>query len=133
MAQRFADTCHSCQLVSRPDPPEPIRNTTLPEGPWEFIAMDHKGPLPSGDYLLVIIDYFSRYPEVEITRSMTGKKNAEILSVYFARYGAPRALRTDNALGFLEKEFQTFLANWGVKHTTSPLFGRQETERRRDS
>ena len=32
------------------------------------LSKDLCGPFPSGDYLLVVIDDFSRYPEVEILR-----------------------------------------------------------------
>ena len=33
-AERHCRACHGCQLVARPDPPEPIRSTSLPDGPW---------------------------------------------------------------------------------------------------
>ena len=32
-AERHCRACHGCQLVARPDPPEPIRSTSLPDGP----------------------------------------------------------------------------------------------------
>ena len=31
--------------------------------------IDFYGPLPSGEYLLVLIDRYSRFPEVEIVKS----------------------------------------------------------------
>jgi hypothetical protein len=43
----------------------------LPDGPWKKIAIDLSGPYANGDYLLVLIDYYSRFPEVEIIRSIT--------------------------------------------------------------
>ena len=33
-AERHCRACHGCQLVERPDPAEPIRSTSLPDGPW---------------------------------------------------------------------------------------------------
>ena len=31
---KFCQTCHSCQLVGKPQPPEPMKSTELPQGPW---------------------------------------------------------------------------------------------------
>ena len=41
--------------------------TTLPFGPWMEVAVDLAGPFPSGEYLLVITDEYSRFPEVVIS------------------------------------------------------------------
>ena len=73
-ADRHCRTCHGCQLVARPDPPEPIRSTTLPDGPWQDLAVDLMGPLPFGHSLLVIVDYYSRFYEVEVMQSTTAEK-----------------------------------------------------------
>ena len=42
----------------------------LPNGAWEQLSTDFHGPLPSGDYLMVIIDEFSRFPIVKILKSI---------------------------------------------------------------
>ena len=57
--ERHCRACQECQLVAQPDPPEPIRSTSLPDGPWQDLAVDLMGPLPSGHSLLVIVDYYS--------------------------------------------------------------------------
>ena len=49
------------QLVSRSANPEPIKPTPLPRGPWQDLAVDLLGPLPSGDSVLVLIDYVSKF------------------------------------------------------------------------
>ncbi|CAH3014663.1 unnamed protein product [Porites evermanni] len=46
-------------------------------GPWQNCAADILGPLPSGENLLVIVDYYSRYFEVVILRSTTSTKYQE--------------------------------------------------------
>ena len=56
-AERYCRTCHGCQLVAQPDPPEPIRSTTLSVEPWQDLAVDLLGPLPTGHSILVVIDY----------------------------------------------------------------------------
>ena len=39
-AERYCSTCLGCQLVARPDPPEPLKPTPLPQGPWLDLAID---------------------------------------------------------------------------------------------
>ena len=34
--ENMCKTCESCQLVAGPDPPVPITNTKMPDGPWQF-------------------------------------------------------------------------------------------------
>ena len=60
-AEKFCKTCHGCQLVSHPSNPEPIKQIPLPRGPWQDLAVDLLGPLPSRDSVLVVVDYFSRF------------------------------------------------------------------------
>ena len=48
-AERHGKTCYGCQLVSRSSPPEPIKSTALPTGPWRDLAIDLLRPLPTGD------------------------------------------------------------------------------------
>ncbi len=58
-----------CQAVGKQTSHEPLAMTDMPKGPWETVHLDFYGPLPSGDYLLVVIDRYSRFPEVEIVKS----------------------------------------------------------------
>ena len=56
--------CLAC--VPSPAQREPRSMTTLPFGPWMEVAVDLAGPFPSGEYLLVITDEYSRCPEVDV-------------------------------------------------------------------
>ena len=60
-AENFCKTCHGCQLVSHQSNPKPIKRISLPRGPWQDLAVDLLGPLPSRDSVLVVVDYFSRF------------------------------------------------------------------------
>ena len=59
--------------------------------------MDFPVPFPSGDYLLVVIDEYSRFPEVEIVKSTSATSVIPKLDFIFARQGIPDELKTDNA------------------------------------
>ena len=64
--------CLACQSVySKPGPFEPLRMSQLPPGAWQNLSMDFCGPLPTGEYLMVIMDEYSRYPNVEIVKSVS--------------------------------------------------------------
>ena len=47
--------------------------TELLKGPWQDIAIDFMGPLPSGDYIFAVTDYYSRYVEVSISKRNTAE------------------------------------------------------------
>ena len=65
-------------------------------GPWQYIALDLMGPLPTGESLLVVVDYYSRYFDVEIMQSTTTEKVVKALIPIFARHGYPFSLKSDN-------------------------------------
>lgn len=111
---RTVDGCEGCRLVSLPERPEPMQRRQLPEAPWLDVAIDFLGPLPSGDYLLVIIDYFSRYKEVEILRKITAQETAERLERIFVRLGYPRTITLDNGRQFVSREFEEFCNRRGI-------------------
>ena len=41
--------------------------------PWEKLAIDYYGPLPSGGYILVVIEEYSRFPKIDVTTSTSAK------------------------------------------------------------
>lgn len=113
-AEKICRSCHGCQLVGSPDPPEPMARTELPQGPWEDVGIDYLGPLPSGECVLAIVDYYSRYVEAVVTRSTTSQRTIELLEDIFARHGYPVSMRSDNGPQFASKEFAEFCRINGV-------------------
>ncbi|XP_055604348.1 uncharacterized protein K02A2.6-like [Uranotaenia lowii] len=73
-ARAFVKSCEGCRLVGRPSAPEPMRRRIMPVEPWIDIAIDFLGPLPTGEYLLVAVDYYSRYKEVCVMRRITSEE-----------------------------------------------------------
>lgn len=60
-AENMVKSCKGCTLVSTPNPPNPMKRREHPSMPWMDVAMDFLGPLPSNDYLLIIIDYLDHH------------------------------------------------------------------------
>ena len=119
-AERICKTCHGCQVVGEFSVPEPMDRVKPPSGPWQDIAVDLMGPLPTGESLLVAVDYFSRYYEVVIMHSTTSSRIINALTPIFSRYGYPFSLKSDNGSQFVSAEFETFLESHGVEHRKSP-------------
>lgn len=118
--ERMCKGCHGCQVVGQFSPPEPMQRAQPPTGPWQDVAADLMGPMPSGENLLVVVDYFSRYYEVVVMRSTTTPKIVEALTGIFSRFGYPYSLKTDNGPQFVSKEFEEFLHECGIEHRRSP-------------
>ncbi len=117
---QFVTNCPKCARDSRPKK-EPLIPTSLPDYPWEMIAADlfH---LEGKDYM-VIVDYFSRFPEVKKLRSTTSQTVINCFKTVFARYGIPETIRTDNGPQFSSKEFADFSKKYNFRHiTSSPHF-----------
>lgn len=95
--EQFVKRCRGCTLVGVPEPPEPLQRSQLPCSPWHTIALDFLGPLPDGQYLLVVIDCYSRFMEVCEMETTTTSDVIRELSIMFSRYGIPFAMKADNA------------------------------------
>ena len=133
-AEKKCKSCYGCQLVNKTKQILPLKPNMMPQRPWEGLAMDLLGPMPSGEYLLVLVDYFSRWIEVDIRRSISIETIQRYLDVHFSRHGIPRALRTDNAANFTSKELDDYLNELGIKHRrTIPLLSRANGEMERQN
>lgn len=123
MAVKFCERCEGCQLVQSSDPPEPMMRRALPEKPWVDVAMDFLGPLPSGEYLLVVIDYYSRFIEIEIMTRITAQETIKRLKQFFRIWGPPRTVTLDNGKQFVSTDFKEFCKINGIHlNHTSPYW-----------
>ena len=134
-AEATCRRCVSCQVVAGPPhTPPPVMSTALPSGPWQYLAIDLLGPLPSGNSLLVTVDYHSRFFEVDILRSTSSTIVIEKLQAHFARHGLPTTLRSDNGPQFVSSEFSEFLHDHGIQHQkTTPYWPRANGEVKRQN
>ena len=83
---------HACQNVELPTPPEPVMSTELPRAPWVDLAADLMGPLPSGECHFVVVDYYSRYVEVKVMRTVPAPNIIIALGEIFCRNGLPMSI-----------------------------------------
>lgn len=93
---------------------EPICPPTLPSGPWSEIAVDFAGPFPSGQYLFVAVDEYSRYPEEKFVYSTSANNVIPWLKLIIARQGFQTSVKSDNGSPFQGQDFADFAVSCGV-------------------
>ena len=74
------------------------------------------GPLPTGESILVVVDYYSRYYEIDIMRSTVASEVISSLEEIFARHGLPESLTSDNGPQFVATEFTEYMEQKGIRH-----------------
>ena len=113
--ENFVKSCHPCQLVGPRSKTEPIRSTTLPEVPWGDIAVDLL-EIPGGNHLLVVVDNYSRWPEVILLKKTDASHVTRAMEGIFQTHGIPESVRSDNGPPFSSAEFEGFLNYLGIVH-----------------
>ncbi len=108
--------CTMCQAAVITKQRDPLVMTALPSRPWEWIAADHIGPFPTGEYMFVTIDEYSKYPEVEIAQTTSATETLIHLEKMIAANGVPVKLKTDNGSPFQSGLFHRYCVEKGIKH-----------------
>ena len=93
----------------------PVTPTEITENCWDTLAIDLQEPYPTGDYLLALTDYRSRYPCVIQLKHITTRKIITELDKVFKLFGYPRKLVTDRGQQFRLKELQQYLRQNDIK------------------
>ena len=122
-------SCIACQANSNPNPPSPLKMNELPPEPWHTVHLDFCGPFPTGEYVLVAIDAYSRFPEVEIIRSTSATVTISKLEKIFSTHGLPQIIKSDNGPPFNSREFKTYMQENGIKYQRiTPLWPQANSE-----
>jgi hypothetical protein len=113
--------CIICQEYARNPPKTAISPSPNPKGPWQRLHADYAGPFLGGMWL-VIMDSFSKYPHVLFTQSTSAEATVSLFKTVLAIHGLPLEIVTDNGPQFSSVTFNSFCAENGIKHLTSPPY-----------
>ena len=106
--------CDQCQRAG----PMPKRTALEPwptaQDPWKRIHMDFAGPM-NGFYYFIVVDSYSKWPEIMQTKSITSEKTIDMLDEIFTRHGFPEELVSDNGTQFTSSSTKEFCAEKGIK------------------
>ena len=119
LVKQFVESCIPC-LASNPHiTPVPLEPNVLPDQPWQKVHADFKGPIGGGQYYLhIVIDQFSKYPEVDIVTSTSFKKLKPIMDRIFATHGIPEDVTADNGPPYPSDDMKNYAAGEGIQSYT---------------
>ena len=113
----YVSSCLPCNAASHHNPPVPLEPNLLPERPWQKLHADFKGPIAGSYYAHIVIDQYSKYPEVDIVKSTSFKKLKPALDRIFATHGIPETFTTDNGPPYFGDELSAFAKRMGFELT----------------
>ena len=120
MNAQIEDVVSGCSICSEnaiANQKEPLINRKIPLRPWEVVATD-LFTVNGLDYLLVV-DFYSRIPEIEKLENTSSATVISKLKSIFARHGIPAEVVSDNGPQHTSNEFKKFVSDWDFKHNTS--------------
>ena len=120
MMELKVNNCIACQATTYQPTRDPLKPSELPDGPWQYVDMDFWGPLPSGESILVMIDPYSRYPEVEFCHSTSAAAVVPKLDKVFSTHGFPEKSKSDGGPPFNGGDahyFKQYMKWAGIDHT----------------
>eukprot|EP00794_Sanderia_malayensis_P006446 gene6446-biopygen4771 len=127
--KEFIDKCTACQATGPENHKEPMQSKALPQSPWHTVKADFFGPVPSGEYLLSVVDRYSCFPEVEIVKSTSASCIIPKLDRIFGTHGIPVKFVSDNGPPFNGEEISQYMKTWGIQFKPStPLWPRGNAE-----
>ena len=71
---------------------------------------------------LVVVDAFSKWPEIVQMRTTTTTATIKELGKIFSQHGYPKMLVSDNGTQFASKEFEEYCQSHGINHVRSPPY-----------
>ena len=115
--RQYISHCDTCLSHRDAQSKEPLKPHNIPARPWAKVGADLCEM--NGRTLLVVVDYFSDYIEVERLASTTTQAILKPLRSMFARHGIPDTIVSDNGPQFGSGHFAAFCKKWDIEHVTS--------------
>ncbi|GJY64391.1 reverse transcriptase domain-containing protein [Tanacetum coccineum] len=119
-AAKYVQGCDACQrarnISSRNQ--MPLTNILVSEV-FDIWGIDFMGPFPSlrkNKYILVDVDYISKWFEDEALPTNDARVVVKFLKKIFSRFGVPKALISDRGTHFCNSLLEKTLKKYGVTH-----------------
>ncbi|GJY59123.1 reverse transcriptase domain-containing protein [Tanacetum coccineum] len=125
-AHSMIKSCDACQRqgkISHRD--EMPQNAIQVCEIFDVWGIDFMGPFPSSrgnKYILVAIDYLSKWVKAKALPTNDASVVVKILKSLFSRFGAPRAIISDRGTHFCNDKFDKVMSKYGVTHRLSTAY-----------
>ena len=126
---QYCKTCHTCQVVGKPNqkiPQAPLLPIPAFEEPFSQVLIDCVGPLPktkSGNcYLLTIMCMSTRFPEAIPLRNIKAQTVVKALVRFFTLVGLPKSIQSDQGSNFMSGLFQQVVHQLGIQQIKSSAY-----------
>ncbi|GJU34745.1 reverse transcriptase domain-containing protein [Tanacetum coccineum] len=117
------DTCQRQGKISQRD--EMPQNSIQVCEIFDVWGIDFMGPFPSSrgnKYILVAVDYFSKWVEAKALCTNDARVVCKFLKSFFARFGTPRAIISYCDTHFCNDQFANVMLKYGVTHRLSTVY-----------
>ena len=120
-AHRFYTECLQCQATLNISKRDEMPMRSILEGEiFTLWGIDFMGPFPPSDrkeYILVAVDYVSKWVEAILTRTNDHREVLRFVTrCIFAQYSCPRAIISDGGSHFNNAHFRALLKKYRVHH-----------------
>eukprot|EP00731_Ephydatia_muelleri_P006766 Em0003g1014a len=108
--KEWVECCDVCQRTKQKfdHPAAELHPVPEPSQSWKQIGIDIVGPLPCTEhgnkYIIVVTDYFTKWPEAKASPTKEAGNVAEFLFDLFLRHGCPDIALSDQGREFYNKE-----------------------------
>ncbi|KAM2137806.1 hypothetical protein ACFX1Q_009939 [Malus domestica] len=123
-AKTFCLTCDKCQRMGGISARDQMPQVSILNVEFFYVwGIDFMGPFPSSYgfmYILLAVDYVSKWVEVKATRTNDSKVVADFIRTnIFARFGMPRVIISDGGSHFCNRTIEALLRKYSVTHKVS--------------
>ncbi len=121
--KEYVESCNQCQRRGKPQKKNELHSIASVE-PFYQIGIDIVGPLPITDkgnkYIVVAVDYFTKWPEAKAIPEATAKEVATfIYEEIICRHGCPKKILSDRGSHFNNQVIQEITERFRIKHKFS--------------
>ncbi|CAN6570909.1 unnamed protein product [Malus baccata var. baccata] len=123
-AKTFCLTCDKCQRMGGISAKDQMPQVSILNVEIFYVwGIDFMGPFPSSyglTYILLAVDYVSKWVEAKATRTNDSKVVADFIRTnIFARFGMPRVIISDGGTHFCNRTIDALFRKYSVTHKVS--------------